>query len=289
VPASLSWGAGDPDGQSRCSSARQGQPAHQPPEGHRCPFGEQTAERPPPLPAGRVSLVAKQKILLVDDDEQLCRELTDLLNIEGFETAAVVNGEDGLTQLREWEPDLVLLDIMLPEMDGLAVLREVRVETNVPVIMLTAKDNEVDRVVGLELGADDYVTKPFSPRELVARVRAMLRRAAVIRKAATRQNTLSFPGLEVDLPTRTVVVDGDPVHLTPKEFDLLYHLASQPRHVFSREDILEQVWGYHARGSDLRTVDTHVKRLRKKLEEGRDHPWSMATVWGVGYKFDTGP
>jgi len=233
--------------------------------------------------------MAMRTVLLIDRDAQLSADLSALFATEGFHLTVVPEGTTGVAQVKELEPDLVLLDIMLPGTDGLQVLRDIRAESNLPVIILTAKSDEVDRVVGLELGADDYVTKPFSTRELVARVRAMLRRAAVLKKAAARQNTLSFPGLEVDLPTRTVVVDGETVHLTPKEFDLLYHLASQPRHVFPREHILEQVWGYAARGSDLRTVDTHVKRLRKKLEEGRDHPWSLATVWGVGYKFDTGP
>ena len=159
------------------------------------------------------------------------------------------------------------------------------------IIVLTAKDNEVDRVVGLEMGADDYVGKPFSHRELVARIRAMLRRSAVIKAEAGREKTLTFPGLVIDLPTRTVTVDGEEsVHLTPKEFDLLYHLASQPRVVFSREQILEQVWGRPSSGADMRTVDTHVKRLRLKLQKGRgDQPWSLATVWGVGYKFEVAP
>ncbi|MBM3501287.1 MAG: response regulator transcription factor [Armatimonadetes bacterium] len=229
-------------------------------------------------------------ILCIEDEEAACQQVRGALGKEGFELRFAASGAEGVEEARRLRPDLILLDLVLPEVGGLEVCRRIRGEMNVPIIMLTVKGEEVDRVVGLEIGADDYIAKPYSPRELVARVRAMLRRSALIKEAAERQKTLSFPGLEIDLPTRTVKADGESVHLTPKEFDLLYHLASQPRHVFSREQILEQVWGYQTRGGDLRTVDTHIKRLRKKLQEGRgDHPWSMATVWGVGYKFDVAP
>jgi len=234
--------------------------------------------------------VARPTVLYIEDEEAACQQVRETLGREGFEVLCAGTGKDGLEEARRVKPDLILLDLVLPEIDGLEVCRQIRGEMNSPIIMLTVKGDEVDRVVGLEIGADDYLAKPYSPRELVARVRAMLRRSALIKEAADRQKTLTFPGLEVDLPTRTVKVDSETVHLTPKEFDLLYHLASQPRHVYSREDILEQVWGYHTRGGDLRTVDTHIKRLRKKLQEDRgDHPWSLATVWGVGYKFDVAP
>jgi two-component system response regulator ResD len=229
-------------------------------------------------------------VLYIEDEEAACTQVCEALDREGFMVKCAATGADGVEEARRLKPDLVLLDLVLPELDGLEVCRQIRSELNTPIIMLTVKGDEVDRVVGLEIGADDYLAKPYSPRELVARVRAMLRRSTMIREAAERQKTLNFPGLEVDLPTRMVKVDDEAVHLTPKEFDLLYHLASQPRHVYSREDILENVWGYHTRGGDLRTVDTHIKRLRKKLQEGRgDHPWSLATVWGVGYKFDVAP
>ncbi len=229
-------------------------------------------------------------MLYIEDEDSACKQVSQALSIEGYQVVCVSNGQDGVAEAKRLKPDLVLLDLILPGMDGLAVCREIRADLNTPIIMLTVKGEEVDRIVGLELGADDYIAKPFSPRELVARVRAMLRRSAILREAAERQKTLSFPGLEIDLPTRTVRVDDEIVHLTPKEFDLLYHLASTPRHVYTREQILERVWGYSSRGGDLRTVDTHIKRLRKKLQENRgDHPWSMATVWGVGYKFDTAP
>lgn len=229
-------------------------------------------------------------MLYIEDEESACKQVSQALTIEGYQVVCVSNGKDGVEEAKRLKPDLVLLDLILPEVDGLEVCRQIRAELNTPIIMLTVKGEEVDRVVGLELGADDYIAKPFSPRELVARVRAMLRRSAILREAADKQKTLNFPGLEVDLPTRTVRVDEETVHLTPKEFDLLYHLASTPRHVYTREEILERVWGYQSRGGDLRTVDTHIKRLRKKLQEDRgEHPWSMATVWGVGYKFDLAP
>ena len=234
--------------------------------------------------------MGRPTVLYIEDEEAACQEVRDTLGIEGFDVVCASSGAEGLEEARRAKPDLILLDLILPEVDGLEVCRQIRGELNTPIIMLSVKGEEVDRVVGLEIGADDYIAKPFRPRELVARVRAMLRRSHLIKEAAERQKTLSFPGLEVDLPTRTVKVDDEQVHLTPKEFDLLYHLASQPRHVYSREDILEQVWGYQTRGGDLRTVDTHIKRLRKKLQEERaDHPWNLATVWGVGYKFDVSP
>jgi len=230
-------------------------------------------------------------ILHIDADDAVCTEVANLLGVEGFELVRARDGEGGLEQARSPKPDLILLELRLPGMNGFEVCRQIRGAMNVPIIMLTVKDNEVDCVVGLEMGADDYIGKPFSHRELVARIRAMLRRSALIKEAADRQKTLTFPGLQIDLPTRTVMVDGEEsVHLTPKEFDLLYHLASQPRVVFSREQILLDVWGRPSSGADLRTVDTHVKRLRKKLQEGRgDQPWSLATFWGVGYKFDVAP
>jgi len=234
--------------------------------------------------------MGRQTVLYIEDEESACQQVSQALTIEGYQVVCVGNGKDGVEEAKRLKPDLVLLDLILPEVDGLEVCRQIRAELNTPVIMLTVKGEEVDRVVGLELGADDYIAKPFSPRELVARVRAMLRRSAILRESVDRQKTLSFPGLEVDLPTRMVRVDEEIVHLTPKEFDLLYYLASTPRYVYTREEILERVWGHQSRGGDLRTVDTHIKRLRKKLQEDRgDHPWSMATVWGVGYKFDLAP
>ncbi|NPV45749.1 MAG: response regulator transcription factor [Armatimonadetes bacterium] len=225
-------------------------------------------------------------VLLIEDQEADRRLLTTALEKDGYNVLQASSGEAGLELLQQKQPDLVLLDLMLPGVDGLEVCRQIRARTNIPVIMVTGRDEEIDKVVGLELGADDYVTKPYGLRELVARVRAMLRRSMATDRAAAQKRKLVFPQLEIDLPTRTVVCQGESVRLTPKEFDLLYHLASQPRRVFRRDEIVQDVWGYSPQSGDLRTVDTHIKRLRKKLEEGRDVPWSLATVWGVGYKFD---
>jgi two-component system, OmpR family, response regulator ResD len=228
----------------------------------------------------------KDTVLLIEDQDADCRIISIALEKEGYHVMAASTGEAGLELLGQQAPNLVLLDLILPGMDGLEVCRQIRARHDVPIIMVTGRDEEVDKVVGLELGADDYITKPYGVRELVARVRATLRRSAMTEKATAQKRRLSYPGLEIDLPTRSVVCLGDMVHMTPKEFDLLYHLASQPRRVFRREEIVEEVWGYSPQSGDLRTVDTHVKRLRKKLGEGRDVPWSLATVWGVGYKFE---
>lgn len=231
-------------------------------------------------------MVEKEKILVIDDSDTDRLLVTTVLRNEGYQVLEAANGEKGLELLESAEPQLIILDLIMPGIDGLEVCRRVRARRDLPIIMLTAKQEEIDKVVGLEIGADDYLGKPFGPRELVARVRAMLRRAVITEKAAAQKRHIEYPSLVIDLPTRSVVVDGAEIHLTPKEFDLLFHLASQPRRVFTREDIVHEVWGYSAPGGDLRTVDTHVKRLRKKLEEGRDLPWSLATVWGVGYKFE---
>jgi DNA-binding response OmpR family regulator len=233
-------------------------------------------------------MTEKDKILLVDDSEHDRSLALMVLQREGYQVVEADSGERALELVEAVQPDLILLDVMLPGIDGLEVCRQVRGKIDVPIIMLTARDDEVDKVVGLELGADDYVVKPFASRELIARVRAMLRRTVITEKAVAQKKRLNFTGLEIDLPNRSAKVAGETIHLTPKEFDLLFHLASQPKRVFTREEIIEEVWGYNTPGGDLRTVDTHVKRLRKKLEEGRDVPWSLATVWGVGYKFETG-
>ena len=229
----------------------------------------------------------KETILVVEDQEADRRFLVEALERDGYKVVAVGTGEDALEALTRYQPQLVLLDLVLPGMDGLEVCRRMRVRNDLPIIMVSGRGDEVDKVVGLELGGDDYITKPFGTRELLARVHGMLRRSVLNEKACAQQRRLSYPELEIDLPTRSVHCQGEVVHLTPKEFDLLYHLASHPRCVYRREQIVEQVWGYRPSSGDLRTVDTHVKRLRRKLEEGREVPWSVATVWGVGYRFDT--
>lgn len=230
-----------------------------------------------------------KRILIVDGNAADAETMVGLLEPEGYEVVVASNGAEGLNQFDETQPDLVISEVSLPGgMDGLELCKELRAGSEVPIIFVSSKNDEVDVVVGLEIGADDYIAKPFRPREFVARVRALLRRAIISEKAAAQKKHISYPGLEADLPTRTVKVEGEEVHLTPKEFDLLFKLASNPRRVFTRQELIEQVWGYAAPGSDLRTVDTHIKRLRKKIQEGRDVPWSLATVWGVGYRFDVG-
>jgi two-component system response regulator ResD len=233
-------------------------------------------------------VVEKDRVLLIEDTESDRELVLAALGREGYEVVEARTGEQGLELLETVQPDVILLDLMLPGIDGLEVCRQVRARYDVPIIMLTAREEEVDKVVGLEMGADDYIVKPCGPRELVARVRAMMRRTIITEKAAVQQKHVEFTDLVIDLPTRMVTIQGERLHLTPKEFDLLFHLASQPRRVFTREEIVEEVWGYDNSSGDLRTVDTHVKRLRKKLEEGRDVPWTLATVWGVGYKFEAG-
>ncbi len=226
--------------------------------------------------------MSKLKILLVDDDPNI-RQLVNLyLEKEGFEVAMADRGDEALKLFRESPPNLILLDVMLPGMDGWQVCREVRKTSNIPIIMLTAKDETFDKVLGLELGADDYVVKPFDMKELVARIKAVSRR---FQAAETPDRELSFPGLTININQYSVKYMGKELEMPPKELELLYFLASHPGMVFTREQLLEQVWGYDYFG-DSRTVDVHVKRLREKLTEGERLGWMIKTVWGVGYKFE---
>ena len=226
----------------------------------------------------------KTKILLVDDDPNI-RQLVNLYLVkEGFEVAMASRGDEALTQFRSVNPNLILLDIMLPGMDGWQVCREVRKASNVPIIMLTAKDETFDKVLGLELGADDYIVKPFDMKELVARIKAVLRRYQQPEPSA-ESKALTFQGLTVNIAQYTVSFKGREIEMPPKELELLHFLASHPNQVFTREQLLEQVWGYDYFG-DSRTVDVHVKRLREKLEGGEALGWQIKTVWGVGYKFE---
>ncbi|MCD6361871.1 MAG: response regulator transcription factor [Armatimonadetes bacterium] len=227
-----------------------------------------------------------RKILIIEDDAQCAKLVATKLEAEGYEVRVAETGEQGLEMIAEDMPDLLILDLILPGVDGLEVCREIRRESDLPIIMLTAKSDEIDVVIGLEVGADDYITKPFGMRELVARVRSMLRRVKINREHTEPLEHLSFPDLEIDIPRRSVTVQGEEVHLTPKEFGLLVYLASRPNVVFTREDIVRDIWGRPS-GGDLRTVDTHIKRLRRKIEENRAVMWSIATVWGIGYKFQT--
>ena len=226
----------------------------------------------------------KTKILLVDDDPN-SRQLVNLyLEREGFEVEMADRGDTALDRFRQSPPNLMLLDVMLPGMDGWQVLREARKFSNIPIIMLTAKDETFDKVLGLELGADDYIAKPFDMKELVARIKAVIRRYQVP-EAADGTKELVFPGLTVNISQYTVTYMGKDLEMPPKELELLNFLAGHPNQVFTREQLLEQVWGYDFFG-DSRTVDVHVKRLREKLTEGEKLGWQIKTVWGVGYKFE---
>jgi len=229
-------------------------------------------------------LVARQKILVVDDDENTCELIRIQLEMAGFDPVCAYGGREALTVAKEHRPSLLILDLIMPEVDGMEVFREVRRTTSVPIIMLTSKIEEFDRVLGLEIGADDYVTKPFSPRELVARVKAVLRRANAT-QSADDQQMLNLPGFYVNLLSREVRVNDNRVELTPKEFELLWHLAKNRDRVFTREELLKQVWNYEEFFGDERTVDQHVKRLRRKIED--EHTTCrITTIWGVGYKFE---
>ena len=224
----------------------------------------------------------QQKIMIVDDDRNIAQLIRLLLEKEGYSVTTCGRGDEAVKAFSRDTPDLLLLDIMLPGMDGWQVCRAVRQQSAVPIIMLSAKDETFDKVLGLELGADDYITKPFDNKELVARVKAVLRRSA---PAEPEQNAISWPGLSVSLSTYEVQFRGKHLEMPPKELELLYFLASHKNRVFTREQLLEQVWGFGFFG-DSRTVDQHIKRLREKLTGSEELGWQIKTVWGVGYKFE---
>lgn len=235
-------------------------------------------------------MVSKQKILIVDDDENIAELISLYLTKECFETSIVYDGESALEAVKTFKPNLILLDLMLPGIDGYQVCREVRSSSSTPIIMLSAKGEIFDKVLGLELGADDYMEKPFDTKELVARVKAVLRRykpaaapAAEPSAPAARIKMVEYPDLTINLTNYSVVYKGRTLEMPPKELELLYFLASSPNQVFTREQLLDQIWGYEYIG-DTRTVDVHIKRLREKI---RDHEsWRLSTVWGIGYKFE---
>lgn len=223
------------------------------------------------------------KIMVVDDDEHIAELISLYLLREGYETCEVYNGTDAIKKFEEFKPNLIMLDIMLPGIDGYQVCREIRKISNVPVIMLTAKGDTFDKVLGLELGADDYMVKPFEPKELIARIKAVLRRYEVKDKEAENGNKLTFTNLEINMDNYTVTYHGNELSFPPKEFELLYFLAKRPNQVFTRDQLLDKIWGYEYIG-DTRTVDVHIKRIREKFDESES--WSVKTVWGVGYKFE---
>jgi len=226
-----------------------------------------------------------QRVLVIDDEAHIRELLRLYLTRDGFEVILAEDGETGLRLAAEEAVDLVVLDVLLPRKDGWQVCRELRGRGRVPILMLTARDDEADIVVGLELGADDYVTKPFGPRELVARARALLRRS---REPEAPADRLQFPDFSLDLTARDLVVRGRPVACPAKEFDLLWLLASNPRRVYTRDQLLDAVWGTQEY-IEARTVDVHVHRLREKLEPEPSRPRYLLTVWGIGYKFEPGP
>lgn len=230
-------------------------------------------------------MALKQKILIVDDDESIAELISLYLVKECFDTKIVYDGESALTVFPEYQPNLILLDLMLPGIDGYQVCRDVRTRSNVPIIMLSAKGETFDKVLGLELGADDYMMKPFDSKELVARVKAVLRRYQPVREDpdSTDIKCVRYEGLTVNLSNYSVVYQGQQIDMPPKELELLYFLASSPNQVFTREQLLDHIWGYEYIG-DTRTVDVHVKRLREKIKDTDE--WSLSTVWGIGYKFE---
>ena len=232
-------------------------------------------------------MATKQKILIVDDDENIAELISLYLTKECFDTMMVHDGEKALVAFESYRPNLILLDLMLPGIDGYQVCREIRTRSSVPIIMLSAKGEVFDKVLGLELGADDYIMKPFDSKELVARVKAVLRRYQAIPKPETpaedRGKCVEYPGIVINLTNYSVMVDGQNIDMPPKELELLYFLASSPNLVFTREQLLDQIWGYEYIG-DTRTVDVHIKRLREKIKDHSE--WSLSTVWGIGYKFE---
>ncbi len=227
--------------------------------------------------------MAQNRILIVDDDENICELLRLYLEKDGFETRIANDGEQAVAFAHEFAPDLILLDIMLPKLDGWQVCRQIRKTSETPIIMLTAKGETFDKVLGLELGADDYVTKPFDTKEVLARIKAVLRRSGESEKSGGQQE-VRFDKLCVNLTNYELIVNGTAVDTPPKELELIYHLASNPNRVYTRDQLLDEVWGFDYYG-DSRTVDVHVKRLREKLE-GVSEQWNLKTVWGVGYKFE---
>ena len=230
-------------------------------------------------------MVSKQKILIVDDDNNIAELISLYLVKECFETRICNDGESAINAFDSFKPNLVLLDLMLPGIDGYQVCRELRATSQVPIIMLSAKGEVFDKVLGLEMGADDYMEKPFDSKDLVARVKAVLRRykPQAQEQAESDDKVVRYPNLEINMTNYSVTYMGERVDMPPKEMELLYFLAASPNHVFTREQLLDQIWGYEYVG-DTRTVDVHIKRLREKIN---DHDnWRIATIWGIGYKFE---
>lgn len=232
-------------------------------------------------------MAVKQKILIVDDDENIANLISLYLTKECFDTRIENDGQSALDAFKEYSPNLVLLDIMLPGLDGYEVCREIRKDSKVPIIMLSAKTEVFDKVLGLELGADDYIIKPFDTKELVARVKAVLRRytaPTIETKKPSSDKYVEYKDLIINLSNYEVIYKGEPVEMTPREIELLFFLASSPNQVFTREQLLDHIWGYEYAGDTSRTVDVHIKRIREKIADTDE--WSIGTVWSVGYRFE---
>lgn len=232
-------------------------------------------------------MVSKQKILIVDDDSNIAELISIYLTKECFDTLIVNDGESALEEYQKYSPNLILLDLMLPGIDGYEVCREIRAKSQIPIIMLSAKGEIFDKVLGLELGADDYIIKPFDSKELVARVKAVLRRYKPSKADSTDRDSIKvveYENLIINQTNYSVIYNNEVVEMPPKELELLYFLASSPNQVFTREQLLDHIWGYEYIG-DTRTVDVHIKRLREKIKD--NNSWAISTVWGIGYKFET--
>ena len=228
--------------------------------------------------------INQKTVMIVDDEKNICELIRIYVEKEGYRTVQANDGDVAIEMFRLIQPDIILLDVMMPKKDGFTVCREIRQESNVPIIFLTAKGETTDKVVGLEFGADDYIVKPFEPKELVARIKSVLRRFDVqINEKGEKDKELTFDGLKINQSTYEVYLDGELIEMPPKEFELLYYLAKNPNKVFTRNQLLDEVWGYEFFG-DSRTVDVHIKRIREKIEKG-ERPWKLKTVWSVGYKF----
>ncbi|HKL13619.1 MAG TPA: response regulator transcription factor [Halanaerobiales bacterium] len=228
--------------------------------------------------------MSEEKVLIVDDEKEIRELIRDYLEVEGFRVSMAEDGEEGLELFESFEPDIIVLDIMLPKIDGMEICKIIRNKSNIPILMLSAKKSDVDKVLGLGLGADDYMTKPFSPKELVARIKAQLRRYNQLSKANFNNNNIEFKDLKIDLDGYNVHLNGEKIQLSAKEFEILKFLALNPERVYSREQIFDQIWGFNEFG-DINTVTVHIRKIREKIEEDSSNPQYIETVWGVGYKF----
>lgn len=232
--------------------------------------------------------MALEKILIIEDEKEIAELVRDYLELEGYQVYMSFDGEQGLRDFREHNPVLVILDIMLPKIDGMEVCRSIRNESSIPILMMSAKKSDIDKILSLGLGADDYITKPFSPGELVARVKAQIRRYTLLSSPiASKNNLIKFNELEIDNQGYNVYLSGKKINLSAKEFEILSFLALHPQQVFTREQIFDRIWGYNEFG-DIKTVTVHIRKIREKIEKDPSNPIYIKTVWGVGYKFDGG-